>query len=213
VPWRALGAGGALGLLLAGMPRLFDGTFDAWWALTLLRAAVLAFALGLAFLLDDPARHTTATVPVRRPVRQALRAALVAPFAALWWTAALLLVPAALRPPTAEITLEAAGTVTLALATAAMAVRFTQRPEPGQAVAGALLIAAVLTALLLPARWALFVGPGDDRWAASHDRWAVLLAAAGALGALCGPEPVRRRGMGDPASAAPDDIRRPGRTA
>jgi hypothetical protein len=50
-------------------------------SLCLLRAAILDFAVGLAFLLDDPARHTTTTVPTPGPVRIALRVALAAPAA------------------------------------------------------------------------------------------------------------------------------------
>ncbi|MES5821564.1 ABC transporter [Streptomyces sp. RG80] len=201
LPWRALGAAGGVGLLLAGMARwLVDA--DPWLALNLLRAAALALALGLAFLLDDPARHTTAAVPTRRPVRQALRAVLVAPFAALAWTAAVLLVPEEIRPPVGPLTLEAAGAVTLALAVAALAVRFSQAPEPGQAVAAAVLTTAVAAPLLLPGRWAMFVAPDDDRWAASHDRWAWVLVAAALVWAACGPERSGRRARSMRASGA-----------
>ena len=66
LPWRAVAAGGGLGLVIAGVQRFAGGEPDARAALLLLRSAILAYALGLAFLLDDPARHTTATVPVRR---------------------------------------------------------------------------------------------------------------------------------------------------
>ncbi|GDY75781.1 hypothetical protein SAV31267_052660 [Streptomyces avermitilis] len=93
LPWRALAVAGALGLVFAGLPRLWP-----WESLPPLRAAALCLALGLAFLLDDPARHTTAAVPTRRPVRTGLRLALVAPVAALWWTAVLLLAPGRPRP-------------------------------------------------------------------------------------------------------------------
>lgn len=193
LPWRALGAAGAVGLLVAAVPRLLgDGSTD-WLALNLLRAAALALAAGLAFLLDDPARHTTTPVPVRRPVRQLLRAALVVPFAALFWTAAVLLVPAAVRPPVGAVTLEAATMFTLALALSAAAIRFREEPRPGTGVTAVLLIGAVLSPLLLPDRWELVVTVTDDRWAAAHERWGVLLAAASAVFAMCGMEPVRRR--------------------
>lgn len=55
VPWRAVGAGAVVGLLVVGLPRL-SGPLAAWLGLPLLRAAALVFALGLTFLLDDPAR-------------------------------------------------------------------------------------------------------------------------------------------------------------
>lgn len=196
VPWRAIGTAGILGLLLAGVPRLTGDQTNDWLALNALRASALAFALGLAFLLDDPARHTTAAVPTRRAVRHALRLALVAPVTAAGWTAALYLVPRAVRPPEADITLEAAAIVSLALAGAAFAVRGSGRTRPGRAVAGGLLVPGVLAPLLWPGRWALFVTPDDERWAAAHDRWAVLLCAALAVAAVCAAEPLRRRAVG-----------------
>jgi hypothetical protein len=193
LPWRALAAGGVLGLLLAAAPRLSGGAPPGPWpALTLLRAAALAYALGLAFLLDDPARHTTATVPTRRALRTALRLALVTPVTALWWTAALLLVPSDVRPPWAGITLEAAATCALALAAGAAASRLTDEPQPGPSVASALLFTAVMAPLLMPERWALFVEVQDERWGAAHERWAWLLAGAVVAWGLSLPEPVRR---------------------
>ncbi|MFE9773833.1 ABC transporter [Streptomyces sp. NPDC005931] len=196
VPWRSVGAAGGVGLLLAGVPRLMgdDGAND-WLVVTVLRAAAVAFALGLAFLLDDPARHTTAAVPTRWAVRHTLRVALVAPVAALWWTVAVLLVPEPVRPPVDDVTLEAAATFVLALAGAAFAVR-RGGTLPGRVVAGALLVSAVLAPLLLPGRWELFTTPGEEGWAAAHDRWALLLGAAVAVGAACAAEPVRRRPWG-----------------
>ncbi|NUR39627.1 MAG: ABC transporter [Streptomyces sp.] len=192
LPWRALGAAGALGLLIASMARLTDDA-DELLALNLLRAAALAFALGLAFVLDDPARHTTAPVPTRRPVRHTLRLALVGPFTAAWWTTAVLLVPAGIRPPVGDVTLEAGAAFTLALAASAAAIRFTQAAEPGQAVAGAMLTTAVLGLLLWPGRWPLFVATEDPRWGAAHDRWAMVLAAVVVVWGACGPEPLKRR--------------------
>ncbi|MFD8274248.1 ABC transporter [Streptomyces flaveolus] len=212
LPWRALGSAGSLGLLLAGTPRMAGAEPTPWQALTLLRGVALVGALGLVFLLDDRARHLTAPVPTRRPLRQALRVALVAPPAALWWTAVLLLAPSGTRPPVGDITLEAAAMCVLALAGAAAAVRLTDEPRPGPAVAAALLVVAVLAPLLIPDDWALFVVPDDPRWRAGHDRWAVLLAAVAVAWAVCGPEPVGRRGRrGRPrAVTLPGPPRAPG---
>jgi hypothetical protein len=193
VPWRAVGAGAVVGLLVVALPRLLSGPPDPWPALTLVRAAALVFALGLAFLLDDPARRLTTPVPTRRWVRTGLRVALVTPVAALWWTAVLALVPAQVRPPLGAITLEAATTAALALAAAALAVRFADEPEPGPSVAAGLLTLAVVAPPLVPARWELFVAVGDPRWEAAHVGWAVLLGAAVLVWAGCGPEPLRRR--------------------
>ncbi|MET7484812.1 ABC transporter [Streptomyces sp. NPDC005538] len=192
LPRRALGAGTAAGLLLASLPRLLADHPNPWTALLVLRGAALVFALGLTFLLDDPARHVTAAVPTRRMVRGALRTALVAPLAALWWTAALLLIPAQARPPVGAITLEAAAAAVVALAASATAVRLTDEPEPGQRVAIALLATSMAAALLLPEHWGLFATPQDKWWTPGHQHWALVLAGAAAVWAGCGPEPVRR---------------------
>lgn len=192
LPWRMIAAGGGLGLLLAAVPRLTGDDANGWSALTALRAAALAFALGAAFLLDDPARHTTAAVPARRALRHGLRLALLAPVAAGWWTAALLLVPQPVRPPAADVTVEAATVLVLALTGAALTAHRGDGARPGQAVAGFLLATAILAPLLSTGDWELFVTPDDERWAAAHDRWAVLLCALLAAGALCLTEPVRR---------------------
>ncbi|MGC0376433.1 ABC transporter [Streptomyces sp. SAI-229] len=188
----AIGAAGSLGLVLAAVPRLMGDQADGRPALNALRASAVAFALGAAFVLDDPARHTTAAVPTRRAVRHGLRVLLVAPVAAVWWTAALLLVPVPVRPPAAAITLEAATALALALAGSAFAVRRGDGARPGQAVAAFLLVGSVLGPLLTPGNWALFTTPDDPGWAAGHDRWAVLLCAALLVGAVCATEPGRR---------------------
>ncbi|MEZ3182476.1 ABC transporter [Streptomyces pimonensis] len=192
VPWRVIGAAGTLGLLLAAAPRLTGGEADARLALNALRAAAVAFALGAAFVLDDPARHTTAAVPTRRAVRHGLRVLLVAPVAAVWWTAALLLVPGSARPPAAGITLEAATALALALAGAALTIHRGDVTRPGQAVAAFLLVGSVLAPLLVPGGWGLFTTPDDTGWAAAHDRWAALLCVTVVVGVVCAAEPRRR---------------------
>ena len=159
VPWGLVGAAGAAGLLLTALTR--TGETAERLSLYLLRAAILAFAVGLAFLLDDPARHTTAAVPTPRPV--------------------------------GDLTLEAGAACVLAVTGAAAAVRFSEVTRPGPPVAGGLLTTAVLAMLFWPGGWALFVPVQDERWAAAHDRWLVVLAGAVILGAVCAVEPLRRR--------------------
>ncbi|MEU7471424.1 ABC transporter [Streptomyces sp. NPDC044984] len=208
MPWRAVAAAGTLGLLLAAVPGLMGDQATGRLALNALRASAVAFALGAAFVLDDPARHTTAAVPTRRAVRHGLRVLLVVPVAAVWWTAALLLVPGPVRPPAAGITLEAATALALALAGAALAIHRGDGARPGQAVAGSLLVGSVLGPLLTPGSWALFTAPDDARWAAAHDRWAVLLCAVVVVGAACATEPGRRltrrgfRGLRSPSGTS-----------
>ncbi|MFF8536594.1 ABC transporter [Streptomyces sp. SAS_267] len=193
LPRQALVTGGVLGLLLAGASRTASGPPDPWLCLTLLRASALAFALGLAFLLDDPARHTTATAPARRPVRTGLRLGLGVPFMAVCWTAALFLIPARGRPPLGAITLEAAAVMTLALASALIAVRYSTATEPGLAISAGLVGAFFAAALLLPQRWELFVSSSDPHWDDAHRRWAGVLVVAVLVGARCVAEPLRRR--------------------
>lgn len=193
LPRRALVSGALLGLLIAGAPWLLSVSRDSWPGLNILRAAALAFGLGLAFLLDDPARHTTAAVPTRRPVRIGLRVAFAVPFAALWWTVVLLLVPEDVRPPVGAVTLEAAAVAALALAGAGLAVRFTESAEPGIGVSAGLLGGGLGAALLLPDRWALVVSVHDPRWGGAHERWAGVLVVAVLVGAGAWAEPLRRR--------------------
>ncbi|MFE6483967.1 ABC transporter [Streptomyces sp. NPDC057757] len=193
LPRRALAVGAGLGLLLVGAPWFLSVSPETWPGLEMLRVAALAFGLGLAFLLDDPARNTTSAVPTRRPVRVGLRVALVVPFAALWWTAALLLVPRDARPPLGAVTLEAAAVAVLALAGASLAVRCTDAAEPGVAVSGALLGGGLTAALLLPHDWALIVPAADPRWTAAHERWAAVLLVAALTAGVAWAEPLRRR--------------------
>ncbi|MBT3154509.1 ABC transporter [Streptomyces sp. CHD11] len=191
MPWRMIATAAGLGLSLAAYPGLTDDEPSPWSALIALRAAAVAFALGAAFLLDDPARQITAAVPTRRALRHGLRLALLVPVAAVWWTASLLAVPEPVRPPVAGTTVEAATILALALTGAALAVHRGDSVRPGQAVAGFLLASAVLAPLLSPDSWALFVDPGDPRWAVAHDRWTVLLCAVLLTGAAAATEPVR----------------------
>ncbi|WP_186778291.1 ABC transporter [Streptomyces salinarius] len=204
LPWRALAAAGALGLLVAATPAATGAEPAAWQTLLLLRGAALTGALGLAFLLDDPARHLTVPVPTPRLVRQVLRVVLVAPLAALWWTAVLLVTPSASRPPAGGVTLEAVTVGAFALAAAALALRLTDEARPGPFVAAALLLTAVLAPLLAPEGWALFVQADDPRWSVGHERWAVLAATVGLAGAACGPEPLGRGRGRRPALIRPE---------
>ncbi|WP_406008159.1 ABC transporter [Streptomyces sp. NBC_00637] len=192
LPWRALTTAGGLGLLLAGTTRLPGHPPDAELGRLVLRLTALTGALGLAFLLDDPARNTTATTPVGRPLRTLLRLAVIAPLPALWWAAALLLTPAPTRPALGPATLEAAGMAGAALALATIAVRCTQAAEVGRGAA-IWLGSAAAVAVLVPNRWGLLGTSQDPYWAATQARWAVMLAATVVLSVLWTPEPLRGR--------------------
>lgn len=204
MPWRAIGAAGAPGLLLAAAPRLTGGQATARLALDVLRASAAALALGAAFVLDDPARHTTAAVPTRRAVRHGLRVLLVVPVAAVWWTAALLLVPAPVRPGRGDH--PGGGDC--------------PRPRPGRrgargpsrgrrpAGSGGRRAPAHPGGpgpAADPRELGAVHDPGRHGWAADHDRWAVLLCAALLVGAVCATEPRRRltlRGLRSPSGTS-----------
>jgi hypothetical protein len=181
-----------MGLLLAATPRLPEHAPDADLGRLVLRLTALTGALGLAFLLDDPARNTTVGTPVGRARRTVLRLALVAPLAFLWWATALFLVPAATRPELGPATLEAAAMACAALALATTAVRFTETAEVGRGTAIWLGVATGVT-LLVPNRWGLLGTPHDPYWAATQLRWAVVLGATVTLSAIWTPEPVKGR--------------------
>ncbi|WP_289782121.1 ABC transporter [Streptomyces phaeoluteigriseus] len=194
LPWAALTAGGGLGLLFAASTRLPDQAPGEELGLTVLRVTALTGGVGLAFLLDDPARHTTVASPLGRPYRAGLRLAMAAPLLALWWMAALILLPGPTRPPLVPVTLEALATATFAIALATAAVRFTDGAEVGKRAA-AWLGAAAAVAVLVPARWGLLTLPADRWWEETHVRWALVLAVTLASTALCTPEPLRRRSV------------------
>ncbi|MGV9556607.1 ABC transporter [Streptomyces sp. NPDC003522] len=192
LPWAALTATAGSGLLLAASTRLPDQAPGAAWGLVVLRLTALTGGMGLAFLLDDPARHTTAASPLGRPLRAGLRLAMILPLTALWWTTALLLLPGPTRPPLGPVTLEALATAACAVALATVTVRLTDGAQVGKEVVVRLgALAAV--AVLVPARWGLLTLPGHRWWEETHVRWAVLLVLTLASTALCTPEPLRRR--------------------
>lgn len=200
LPWILLASGWGLGLVIAAVPVLFSMELSAGVLVNVVRMAALCGAVGMAFVLDDPARHTTGVPPVPRPLRQALRVAAVWLVGAAWWTAVLGVVRLGGDParwaalPSGAVTVEAAALSGLALALAGAVVRFSETRLPGPTVAGAVLALPITAGALLPPRFALFVPPGDPRWADAHVLWAGLLIAVLAIWALCGPEPQRRFG-------------------
>jgi hypothetical protein len=194
-PWRAFLAAAGPGLAIVAVPAATMTLTDKD-LVGLLRAAALCGALGVGFLLDDPAARTIATVPTPRPVRYAARAAVILPVATAWWALVVAVTVAGAEHgigatlPLGGVTVEAAalGAVTLAVAAA----RLRSRPDSGGIVAFPILLALVMAASMLPQGMELFVPPDDTEWAAAHDRWAVLLAVAVAGSMWASPEPARR---------------------
>ncbi|MFC5746023.1 hypothetical protein [Actinomadura rugatobispora] len=193
--WMAPAAGAGLGLVLVAVPLVLSLELDAGTVLYLLRMAALSGALGMAFVLDDPARHTTDVVPVQRPVRQGLRLVLALPPLAAWWAVVCALAAAGTEGgglPVGAATLEAAALVAAALAIAAGAVRFTSAASPGLAAGGAVLAIAIASAVL-PGGLALTVPLGDDRWEEAHRLWAAVLTLGLAAWTVLAQEPAGRR--------------------
>ncbi|WP_367322191.1 ABC transporter [Streptomyces sp. HUAS ZL42] len=192
LPRRVLPATGAVGLLLAACTRLPERAPGDDVGLVVLRLTALTGALGVAFLLDDPARNTSATTPVARPARTVLRLALMVPLAALWWTAAVLLIPGPTRPSLGPATLEAAAMAACALSLSTLAVRFTDGAKVGRQAATWLATAAAVV-IVVPERWGLLGTPGEPWWEEIQVRWAAVLGVTVAVSAMYTPEPLRRR--------------------
>lgn len=181
LPWRPLAAGGSLGLVVAALPAVLSIDLAPPKRATLLRLAALSVAVGTAFLLDDPARASTATVPTRRLLRHGLRALLASAFAAGCWTSILLITWHDTDPNAAwlgGITIEAATCLAVAITVSAAAARFSTTTTTSTiAVPAVLALAAILTAL--PEPIALLTPPEDPHWTPVHHIWALMLGAIG----------------------------------
>ncbi|MEV0719401.1 hypothetical protein [Asanoa sp. NPDC050611] len=189
-----------VGYAMIGVPAALSGASDPRLVVVLLRLAMVCAALGVGFLLDDPARPTTATSPAPAWLPLAARVGAGGVLLAAWWwatvfTAGAALGPAAVELPRGDLTLEAATVVAVALAGATVVWRRSGRGVVGLVAAPAFL-AAVFAAALLPGRVALLVPLGGSDWAAAHDRWLVVLVAAAvctAMAATWSPRPLRRQ--------------------
>ncbi|GGN92416.1 ABC transporter [Actinoplanes lobatus] len=188
-PWTAFLAAAGVGLTIVAVPAALRVELTAEDLVGLLRAAAVCGALGLAFVLDDPAARTIATVPTPRPLRYAARAGVILPAAAAWWALVLTITGAGDVLPLGGVTVEAAALGGVALAAGAVRLR---SGDSGGIVAAPAVLVLVVAASRIPPKLALFVPPGDERWAAAHDRWAVLLAAAVVVSVWAAAEPVRQ---------------------
>jgi hypothetical protein len=195
VGWAAPLAGFALSLGLLALavrpgPELPAGRLVLW-----LRIAMMAGALGCAFLLDDPSEPTTEGVAGSLLLRRSLRVALLLPATAAWWVAVVWRVRAVhpgLPLPVAALTLEAVAllAVTMGLAAAGSHLAPERR---GGVVAAPALLALTSAAFLLPAQVTLYAQPGSAAWDGAHQRWALLLGLALAAFAVASRDPAHRR--------------------
>jgi hypothetical protein len=195
VGWAAPLAGFALSLGLLALAvrpglELPAGRLVLW-----LRIAMMAGALGCAFLLDDPSEPTTEGVAGSLLLRRSLRVALLLPATAAWWVAVVWRVRAVhpgLPLPVAALTLEAVAllAVTMGLAAAGSHLAPERR---GGVVAAPALLALTSAAFLLPAQATLYAPPGSAAWDGAHQRWALLLGLALAAFAVASRDPAHRR--------------------
>jgi fluoroquinolone transport system permease protein len=197
IRWRPMAAGAALGPAVLLVPEALVKRITEAQLTSLTRITAICMALGVAFLLDDPATRSTRTVPTPRLARYLVRVALAGPGIALWWLLTLHLVKttghhaAAAHLPVAALTLEAATLLAAALAVSAVAQRRSVDGNTSVVAAPGVLL-VVAAAWALPQRVELIVRPADPGWTASHYRWAVLLGLALAAFHWAGHEPVTR---------------------
>ncbi len=185
VPWAPLSAGAAAGAVLLAPLVVLDAEPDS--VLTGLRVAAVALASGAAFILDDETEDDLAATPTTIMTRRVLGLALALPAAALcWWGLVVLArasrwLPEEVPLPVGGLTVEAVALLVAGLATAVAARTWTRS---GALVTPAVLGGLLLTAHLLPPRWALIADPAvAAQWRDAHVRWAWLggLALAGLL--------------------------------
>jgi fluoroquinolone transport system permease protein len=200
--WGPFLAAAGLGLAIVAVPAAATVTLTGEDLVGLLRAAAVCGALGVGFLLDDPAARSIATVPTPRPLRYAVRAGVILPAVAVWWALVLVVTVAGAADgigaalPLGGVTVEAAALSAAALAVATARLRGARLRggrDSGGIVAFPALLVLVVAASQLPPALALFVSPEDPGWPAAHTRWAILLAAATAATALGSVDHLRRR--------------------
>jgi hypothetical protein len=202
----AVGAG--LGLIIVAVPAAMTVTLRPDDLTTLLRLGALCAAVGVTFVLDDPAKPSLTTVPVPGWLTAAVRVAAAVTVAGGWWAAAVAACLAGAQEgaragvPVGGLTLEVATVVTIALCCAMLGCRRSPRGIGSIVAAPAFLLVVVILALL-PQRIALLVHAGDPRWGASHHRWAALLLAAIAVLVAAATPPRAARLAGGSAARTP----------
>ncbi|MFB6783303.1 ABC transporter [Streptomyces sp. NPDC056352] len=180
---RPLLVAATAGLVVVGGPATFSSHVEPASAVLLLRIATVLGALGLAFLLDDPAARTTVVLPVTQALRRGLRMALGLLAFGLFWGASAVLarlgVAAGAREafPVGALAVEGTALASLTLSLALLGLRHSAAGS-GSVLAAPALILLLATALLLPDRSALFPAPGAPNGGAAILRWGTLLIFA-----------------------------------
>jgi hypothetical protein len=155
-------------------------------ALVVVRVVGVLLVVGVLPLVDDPTARQVESVPLPLWAREAPRLTAMAVLVlGPVWALAL-----AVDLPSAALLVEAGSTLALATGAALLVRRATDQVEPSAMVAvGVLVLTAAI--YLMPARWALYVGPGTS-WADAHLRWAGLLAIGVAGVAAAVRDPAER---------------------
>ncbi|MFF2409084.1 hypothetical protein [Streptomyces sp. NPDC058092] len=180
---RPLLAAGTAGLAVTAGPAVFSTHVEPAPAALLLRIATVLGALGLAFLLDDPAARTTEVLPVTKALRKGLRMTLGLMAFGLFWGASAGLsrlgVDAGAREsfPVGALATEGAALAALTLTLALLGLRYSASGS-GSPPAASALILLLATALLLPDPSTLFPAPGAANGDAATLRWGILLVLA-----------------------------------
>ncbi|MFD7735062.1 hypothetical protein ACFV6F_32360 [Kitasatospora phosalacinea] len=188
-PWTPLLLGGSVALSAAALPAALGAGLGLSDAALLCRVGAVVAALAVGFALDDGAARTTAVLPVRHLLRRVVRAVPALVAGAVLWTATAVLARAAAAPgvralfPWGGLATEAGALAAAALALAALGLRLTGGGRGGAVAAPGVLL-LVITAVLLPGRFAPFLPPGHPHWSGAHLCWAGLLGASLAVGAL-----------------------------
>lgn len=182
------------GFALVAIPAAMTVSLRADDLAALLRIACVCAGIGLAFLLDDPAKPTVSTVPVPAWLSVLIRSVVGTVVAAAWWTAAVVATLAGAAPgvgellPIGALTLEAGAIGAVAFTLAVLAWR--RAPRGTGSTVGVPAVLLLMTGLaLLPDRFALVVSVDDPRWRSVHLSWGALLAAAVLVGALAAAAP------------------------
>ncbi|MFR9796323.1 hypothetical protein ACL02U_10525 [Streptomyces sp. MS06] len=166
-----LAGGVVVALALAVLPNAVGLTLSLPQAVLFLRGTAVALALGLAFVLDDPATATTEVLPVSARLRRLVRLAPVLVVAGAVWEISWLTMRQSTAGLPADLGWEGAGIAALTLAIAAWT------SVGGVAAAPALLL-LVLAAAFAPDAVAPFPAPRSPQWGETHVVWAVVTALA-----------------------------------
>ncbi|WP_213456622.1 hypothetical protein [Rhizomonospora bruguierae] len=176
----AIAGGVAVALAFSWIPLAAGIGLELADAATMLRFALFGMVIGLAFVLDDPATSTIATLPTPRYVLVVLRLAPVTVLAAAVWVVAWLGCRLALDPqvrpllPLGGLLLE--GLALLAVAFWLAGTRWGNDAARGGVLAAPAVVLLLIAAALLPESAAVFPPPGTDRWDDSRLVWGVMLA-------------------------------------